>query len=155
MQLWWCALYQDCVRVTLPGLKRFGLFADGASGACRTGSGSSVSLGYKSAGLKITESDTVMLEYTGELRGGVACHCLTLIEVEVKVGSCTDIYIISRHSAVHHGGSTRILRQNWCILLSVSLTFRNRASYMYDTHTATLQTPHFIYFFNKYKYWIF
>jgi hypothetical protein len=33
-----------------------------------------------------------------------------------------------------------------------SLTFRNRASYMLDGHTATLQTPHFIYFFNKYPY---
>ena len=35
------------------------------------------------------------------------------------------------------------------------LTFRNRASYIQDGHTATLQTPHFIYFFNKYTYWIF
>jgi hypothetical protein len=33
-----------------------------------------------------------------------------------------------------------------------SLTFRNRASYIQDRHTATLQTPHFIYFFNKYTY---
>ena len=40
-------------------------------------------------------------------------------------------------------------------LLYTSLTFRNRASYIYDGHTATLQTPHFIYFFNKYTYWIF
>jgi hypothetical protein len=32
------------------------------------------------------------------------------------------------------------------------LTFRNRASYIQDGHTATLQTPHFIYFFNKYTY---
>jgi hypothetical protein len=35
------------------------------------------------------------------------------------------------------------------------LTFRNRASYIQDGHTATLQTPHFIYFFNKYTYWVF
>ena len=28
------------------------------------------------------------------------------------------------------------------------LTFRNRASYIQDGHTATLQTPHFIYFFS-------
>ena len=32
------------------------------------------------------------------------------------------------------------------------LTFRNRASYIYDGHTAKL---HFIYLFNKYTYWIF
>jgi hypothetical protein len=43
--------------------------------------------------------------------------------------------------------------ESLCIMLS--LTFRNRASYIYDRHTATLQTPHFIYFFNKYMYWIF
>ena len=35
---------------------------------------------------------------------------------------------------------------------SHNLTFRNRASYIQDGHTATLQTPHFIYFFNKYMY---
>jgi hypothetical protein len=37
----------------------------------------------------------------------------------------------------------------------LALTLRNRASYIQDGHTATLQTPHFIYFFNKYRYWIF
>jgi hypothetical protein len=36
-----------------------------------------------------------------------------------------------------------------------ALTFRNHASYMQDEHTTFLQTPHFIYFFNKYMYWIF
>jgi len=37
------------------------------------------------------------------------------------------------------------------------LTFKNRASYIYieDGRTATLQMLHFIYFFNKYKYWVF
>jgi hypothetical protein len=35
------------------------------------------------------------------------------------------------------------------------LTFRNHASYIKDGHTATLQTPHFIYFFNKFTYKIF
>jgi hypothetical protein len=35
------------------------------------------------------------------------------------------------------------------------LTFRNRASYIQDGHTATLQTPYFIYYFNKYPYLIF
>jgi hypothetical protein len=35
------------------------------------------------------------------------------------------------------------------------LTFRNHASYMQDGHTAFLKTPHFIYIFNKYMYWIF
>jgi hypothetical protein len=30
------------------------------------------------------------------------------------------------------------------------LTFRNPASYIKDGHTATLNTPHFLYFFNKY-----
>jgi hypothetical protein len=32
------------------------------------------------------------------------------------------------------------------------LTFRNPASYVKDGHTATLNTPHFLYFFNKYTY---
>jgi hypothetical protein len=35
------------------------------------------------------------------------------------------------------------------------LTFRNPASYIKDGHTATFNTPHFLYFFNKYTYWIF
>jgi hypothetical protein len=34
----------------------------------------------------------------------------------------------------------------------IELTFRNHASYIQDGHTATLQTPHLIYFFNKYTY---
>jgi hypothetical protein len=32
------------------------------------------------------------------------------------------------------------------------LTFRNPASYIKDGHTATFNTPHFLYFFNKYTY---
>jgi hypothetical protein len=35
------------------------------------------------------------------------------------------------------------------------LTFKKRASYIEDGRTATLQTLHFIYFFNKFKYWVF
>jgi hypothetical protein len=35
---------------------------------------------------------------------------------------------------------------------STHLTFKNRASYILDGRTATLQMLHFIYFFNKYKY---
>ena len=58
--------------------------ADGAAGACRTDSNSSVSLGYISTGLRITESDKVILEYTGEMQGSVACYCLILIKVKVK-----------------------------------------------------------------------
>jgi hypothetical protein len=38
---------------------------------------------------------------------------------------------------------------------SEELTFKNCASYIYDGRTATLQMLHFIYFFNKYKYWVF
>ena len=34
----------------------------------------------------------------------------------------------------------------------VVLTFKNRASYIWDGSTATHQMLHFIYFFNKYKY---
>jgi hypothetical protein len=34
----------------------------------------------------------------------------------------------------------------------VVLTFRNPASYIKDGHTATFNTPHFLYFFNKYMY---
>jgi hypothetical protein len=37
----------------------------------------------------------------------------------------------------------------------ISLTFKNRASYIQDGRTATLQMLHFIYFFNNYKYWVF
>jgi hypothetical protein len=33
-----------------------------------------------------------------------------------------------------------------------SLTFKNRASYIWDGRTATHQMLHFIYFFNKNKY---
>jgi len=58
---------------------------DGAAGACKTDSNSSVSLGYISTGLRITESDTVIMEYTGETQGSVACYCLTLVKVKVKV----------------------------------------------------------------------
>jgi hypothetical protein len=36
-----------------------------------------------------------------------------------------------------------------------SLSFRNPASYIKDGHTATFNIPHFLYFFNKYTYWIF
>jgi hypothetical protein len=39
-----------------------------------------------------------------------------------------------------------------CHFLSTILTFKNRASYIQDRRTATLQMLHFIYFFNKYKY---
>jgi len=35
------------------------------------------------------------------------------------------------------------------------LTFKNRASYIWDRRTATLQMLHFIYIFNKYRYWEF
>ena len=38
---------------------------------------------------------------------------------------------------------------------STQLTFKNRASYIEDWRTATLQMLHFIYFFNNYKYWVF
>jgi hypothetical protein len=37
----------------------------------------------------------------------------------------------------------------------IDLTFKNRASYIQDGRTASLQMLHFIYFFNKYKYWVF
>jgi hypothetical protein len=51
-------------------------------------------------------------------------------------------------------GSGRVVtgsRQgNGMVCVNRSLTFRNRASYTKDGYTATLQTPHFIYFFNKY-----
>ena len=57
---------------------------DGDAGACKTDSHSSVSLGYISTGLRITESDTVIMEYTGEMQGSVACCCLTLVKVKVK-----------------------------------------------------------------------
>jgi hypothetical protein len=35
------------------------------------------------------------------------------------------------------------------------LTFKNRASCIWDGRTATLRMLHFIYFFNNYKYWVF
>jgi hypothetical protein len=59
--------------------------ADGAAGACKTDSNSSVSLGYISTGLRITESDTVIMEYTGEMQGSVTYYCLTIVKVTVKV----------------------------------------------------------------------
>jgi len=36
-----------------------------------------------------------------------------------------------------------------------SLTFKKSASYIQDGRTANLQMLHFIYFFNKYEYWVF
>ena len=62
-----------------------GCVADGAAGACKTDSHSSVSLGYISTGLQTTASDTVIMEYTGETQGSMASYCLTLIKVKVKV----------------------------------------------------------------------
>jgi hypothetical protein len=51
----------------------------------------------------------------------------------------------------------KIYRQNEEIYHNNSwhLTFRNHTSYVSDRHTTTLQTPHFIYFFNKHTYWTF
>jgi len=37
----------------------------------------------------------------------------------------------------------------------INLTFKNRASYIEDGRTAALQMLHFIYFFDKSKYWVF
>jgi hypothetical protein len=42
---------------------------------------------------------------------------------------------------------------SWDLILR--LTFKNRASYIWDGRNATLQMLHFIYFFNKYKYLVF
>jgi hypothetical protein len=39
--------------------------------------------------------------------------------------------------------------------LALRLTFRNPASYIWDGHTATFNTPHFLYCVNTYTYWIF
>ena len=47
-----------------------------------------------------------------------------------------------------------IALKDWIII--EQLTFKNRASYIKDGRTATLQMLHFIYiFFNKYKYSVF
>jgi hypothetical protein len=35
------------------------------------------------------------------------------------------------------------------------LTLKNRAYYIEEGRTATIQMLHFIYFFIKYKYWVF
>jgi hypothetical protein len=63
-----------------------------------------------------------------KIQGGVRTHDLSVLVAE---------------------GSTRCRRHGHCNRL---LTCRNRTSYIQDGHTATLQTPHFIYFFNKYTY---
>ena len=60
--------------------------ADGATGACMTDSNSSISLGYISTGLQITESDAVILEYTGETQGSVVRYCLTVV-ADIQAGS--------------------------------------------------------------------
>ena len=74
--------------------------ADGAAGACKTDSHSSVSLGYISTGLKITESDTVIMEYTGETQGSVACYCLTLVKVKFTLEQATKTHRGSRGIAL-------------------------------------------------------
>ena len=48
---------------------------------------------------------------------------------------------------------TPVRTSGYCLYHQVQhLTFKNRASYIWDGRTATLQMLHFIYFFNKYKY---
>jgi hypothetical protein len=51
---------------------------------------------------------------------------------------------------------SRVIKvEHECVFVQYDLTFRNPASYIKDGHTATFNTPHFLYFFNKYTYWIF
>jgi len=45
--------------------------SDGYTGACRTNSNSSISLGFITRGPRITESNTVILKYTGQTQGGL------------------------------------------------------------------------------------
>lgn len=76
--------------------------SDGAVGACRTDPHSSVSLGYMSGGLRITESDTVILEYTGGSKcpsgGRYSMHIEFLCSRVVGV----PVFLKETADCVHH-----------------------------------------------------
>jgi hypothetical protein len=59
--------------------------------------------------------------------------------------TCSCVTVVCKHFANYQD----------CPNFKWDLTFRNRASYIQDGHSATFQKPHFIYFFNIYMYWIF
>jgi len=61
----------------------------------------------------------------------------------------------SLKSAVPKGLQYKDTFLTWQKSQSRLLTFKNRASYIQDGGTATLQMLHFIYFYNNYKYWVF
>jgi len=58
----------------------------------------------------------------------------------------TQLYIITQISTYNYMFRPRILA---IVRLYYDLTFKNRASYMLDGRTATLQMLHFIYFFQQ------
>ena len=56
------------------------------------------------------------------------------------------------HLERHRTGDVYIYDTNCRSVATARLTFKNRASYIQDGRTATLQMLHFIYFFNNYKF---
>jgi hypothetical protein len=77
---------------------------------------------------------------------------LNLLEPSGPVKGCNGIAITSSAESVESGDSIKSETFTEWIIKYTMLTFRNPASYIKDGHTATLNTPHFLYFFNKYTY---
>ena len=85
-------------------------------------------------------------KYTDILCRTLNCHKFTDVRFVFESPLCLGIFLGSLFSF------SRLWIAITCVQCIRPLTFRNLASYMQDGHTATLQTPHFIYFFNKYTY---
>jgi hypothetical protein len=71
---------------------------------------------------------------------------------------CIIVCLVADATGQRNGLKTSVSNHPWrsfTELPRVPLTFKKRASYIQDGRTATLQMLHFIYFFNKYEYWVF
>jgi hypothetical protein len=64
------------------------------------------------------------------------------------------VTVFKRRTYLGHVSLDQYLSMVYTLTVSSStcLTFKNRALYIQDESTATLQILHFIYFFNNYKY---
>jgi hypothetical protein len=115
-----------------------------------------------------TLGDSVMSEATliFPLITGSVFHRLLALQPHVELHNVTQYIYIYIYMYVCVCVCALLSSISWSLSLlphrhvtasetSVQLTFRNPASYIKDGHTATLNTPHFLYFFNKYTYWIF
>jgi hypothetical protein len=92
----------------------------------------------------------------------IVCKVDALIFMVTKiVGAVAGLGIGTRHTDVTDEISKHLILSimlNFVLNMTelgsfeTSLTFRHRASYIYDDRSANIQMLHFIYLFNKYKY---